>query len=109
MQKERGSTQPSAGQRVERSDPAVAGGDRVRGRADQHLHDQIRVELERFEDLPRIFPLLLVVFIFGARKIPEVAKGLGEGIRGFRSSLRGDEEESDSSNDVKNVTDGNDK
>jgi sec-independent protein translocase protein TatA len=53
--------------------------------------------------------LLLVVFIFGARKIPEVARGLGEGIRGFRSSLRGDEEESNSSDDVKNVTDGNDK
>jgi sec-independent protein translocase protein TatA len=53
--------------------------------------------------------LLLVVFIFGARKIPEVARGLGEGIRGFRSSLRGDEEESNSSDDVKNVTDGDDK
>jgi sec-independent protein translocase protein TatA len=52
--------------------------------------------------------LLLVVFIFGARKIPEVARGLGEGIRGFRSSLRGDEEETDKSNDVKNVTDGSD-
>jgi len=53
--------------------------------------------------------LLLVVFIFGARKIPEVAKGLGEGIRGFRSSLRGDEEKSNSSDDANNVTDGDGK
>jgi sec-independent protein translocase protein TatA len=36
--------------------------------------------------------LLLVVFLFGARKIPEVARGLGEGIRGFRASLKGEPE-----------------
>lgn len=39
--------------------------------------------------------LLIVVFLFGARKIPEIAKGLGEGIRGFRTSLKGDEETTD--------------
>jgi len=43
--------------------------------------------------------LLIVVFIFGARKIPEVARGLGEGIRGFRASLRGDEKDSGSSDE----------
>jgi sec-independent protein translocase protein TatA len=37
--------------------------------------------------------LLIVVFLFGARKIPEIARGLGEGIRGFRSSMRGDDDE----------------
>ena len=35
--------------------------------------------------------LLIVVILFGARKIPDVARGLGEGIRGFRSALRGDD------------------
>jgi sec-independent protein translocase protein TatA len=35
--------------------------------------------------------LLIVVFLFGARKIPDIARGLGEGIRGFRSSLRGED------------------
>lgn len=40
--------------------------------------------------------LAIVVFLFGARKIPEIAKGLGEGIRGFRESLKGDTSESDS-------------
>jgi sec-independent protein translocase protein TatA len=38
--------------------------------------------------------LVIVVFLFGSRKIPEVAKGLGEGIRGFRASLKGETEES---------------
>ena len=34
----------------------------------------------------------IVVFFFGARRIPEIARGLGEGIRGFRTSLKGGEE-----------------
>ena len=38
--------------------------------------------------------LLIVVLLFGARRIPDIARGLGEGIRGFRSSLRGEEEPS---------------
>jgi len=37
--------------------------------------------------------LAIVVLLFGARRIPEVARGLGEGIRGFRSALKGDGEE----------------
>ena len=52
--------------------------------------------------------LLIVVFLFGARKIPEVAKGLGEGIRGFRASLKGDTPESGTSpqdNEAQNHTD----
>ena len=36
--------------------------------------------------------LVIVVILFGARKIPEVARGLGEGIRGFRATLKGDDE-----------------
>lgn len=37
--------------------------------------------------------LVILVFLFGARKIPDIARGLGEGIRGFRSALRGGEDE----------------
>ncbi|MBZ5567907.1 MAG: twin-arginine translocase TatA/TatE family subunit [Acidobacteriia bacterium] len=41
-------------------------------------------------------PELLVIFgiallIFGPRKIGELGKGLGEGIRGFKSALSGEE------------------
>ena len=35
--------------------------------------------------------LVIVVFLFGARRIPEIARGMGEGIRGFRSSLKGED------------------
>lgn len=37
--------------------------------------------------------LLIVVFLFGARRIPEIARGLGQGIRGFRSALKGEDAE----------------
>ena len=34
--------------------------------------------------------ILLVVLLFGARKIPEIGKGIGEGIRNFRKAFKGD-------------------
>jgi sec-independent protein translocase protein TatA len=34
---------------------------------------------------------VVAVLLFGGKKIPEVAKGLGEGIRNFKTSLKGDE------------------
>ncbi|MBI3470539.1 MAG: twin-arginine translocase TatA/TatE family subunit, partial [Candidatus Solibacter usitatus] len=33
----------------------------------------------------------VVVLLFGGKKIPEVAKGLGEGIRNFKHALKGEE------------------
>jgi len=43
--------------------------------------------------------LAILVVLFGARKIPELARGLGEGIRGFRTSLKGDDETPGAGND----------
>lgn len=37
---------------------------------------------------------LIVILLFGARRIPEIGKGLGEGIRSFKSAMRGDEPDS---------------
>jgi sec-independent protein translocase protein TatA len=46
--------------------------------------------------LPELLVILIVaVLLFGGKKIPELAKGLGEGIRNFKSSLKGDEEHVD--------------
>ncbi|HET7747067.1 MAG TPA: twin-arginine translocase TatA/TatE family subunit [Vicinamibacteria bacterium] len=44
-----------------------------------------------FQELVLI--LLIVILIFGSSKIPELGRGLGEGIKNFRKSMRGDEEE----------------
>jgi sec-independent protein translocase protein TatA len=42
--------------------------------------------------LPELMVILVVaVLLFGGKKIPEVAKGLGEGIRNFKTSLKGEE------------------
>jgi sec-independent protein translocase protein TatA len=43
--------------------------------------------------MPELLVILgVAVLLFGGKKIPEVAKGLGEGIRNFKSALRGDPE-----------------
>ena len=39
--------------------------------------------------------LLIVIVIFGANKIPQLGKGLGEGIKNFKSAMRSGEEEPD--------------
>lgn len=36
--------------------------------------------------------LLIVVLLFGAKKIPELAKGLGKGIKTFKNEINQDEE-----------------
>ncbi len=42
--------------------------------------------------------LLIVIVIFGASRLPQLGKGLGEGIRNFKSSLKTGQE------DAKNET-----
>ncbi|HEY2381122.1 MAG TPA: twin-arginine translocase TatA/TatE family subunit [Terriglobia bacterium] len=34
---------------------------------------------------------ILALFMFGGKKLPEMGKGIGEGIRNFKKSLSGDE------------------
>ncbi len=43
--------------------------------------------------------LLIVVIIFGARKLPELGKSLGEGIKNFRKSISSKEKENESLSD----------
>jgi len=35
---------------------------------------------------------VLAVLLFGGKKVGELGKGLGEGIRNFKTALKGDEE-----------------
>jgi sec-independent protein translocase protein TatA len=37
--------------------------------------------------------LVIVILIFGTSRIPELGRGLGEGIRNFRKSVKGEEEQ----------------
>jgi sec-independent protein translocase protein TatA len=40
--------------------------------------------------------LLIVIVIFGARKLPELGKSLGEGIKNFKSSIGGKDKDKES-------------
>jgi sec-independent protein translocase protein TatA len=35
----------------------------------------------------------IALLIFGPKKLPELGKGMGEGIRGFKAAMQGKEEE----------------
>lgn len=37
--------------------------------------------------------LVIVILIFGTSRIPELGRGLGEGIRNFKKSVKGEEED----------------
>lgn len=47
-----------------------------------------------FEGLFQPMHLLMIagiaILIFGPKKLPELGKGLGEGIRGFKSAIKGE-------------------
>ena len=36
------------------------------------------------------FLLIIVLLVFGAKRLPEMGRSLGEGMRGFKESLTGD-------------------
>jgi sec-independent protein translocase protein TatA len=57
-----------------------------------------------FEDLGvgKILLILLVIMVlFGAKRLPDVAKGIGKGIRDFKKALKEDDEVNPSDKDKK--------
>jgi sec-independent protein translocase protein TatA len=44
--------------------------------------------------------LVVAMLLFGGKKIPEVAKGLGEGIRNFKDAMKSGEEKVDEKKQV---------
>jgi len=45
--------------------------------------------------------VLIVLILFGGKKIPELAKGLGSGIRNFKKAVKEDEETATASSEQK--------
>jgi len=59
--------------------------------------------------LPELLILLaIVVLIFGVNKLPKLGKGLGEGIRNFRSSVRTEDKTATDENEQTATKDAND-
>jgi sec-independent protein translocase protein TatA len=56
-------------------------------------------EVFMFEGLLQPMHLLVIfgiaLLVFGPKKLPELGKGIGEGIRGFKSAMKEHEEASD--------------
>jgi sec-independent protein translocase protein TatA len=53
-------------------------------------------------DIPELLIILAVaVLLFGGKKIPEVAKGLGEGIKNFKNALKEEKKEKENKGEEK--------
>jgi len=50
--------------------------------------------------------LVIVVLLFGARRLPEIGGGIGEGIRNFRKSMKDEKTEKTEKTDKADKTDG---
>jgi sec-independent protein translocase protein TatA len=48
-----------------------------------------------FQPMHLLVILGIALLVFGPKKIPELGKGLGEGIRGFKSALQQEEDKVD--------------
>jgi sec-independent protein translocase protein TatA len=48
-----------------------------------------------FQPTHLILLVVLVLILFGAKRLPELGQGLGKGIRGFKDALRGSDEVSE--------------
>ena len=55
--------------------------------------------------MPNMTELVVILFIvfllFGANKLPEAGKGLGEGIRNFKKALAGESQEKKEGKEIK--------
>jgi len=40
-----------------------------------------------------LFLLLIVLLLFGAKRLPELGRSLGQGMKGFREALHGEDQE----------------
>src|SRR6267143_1245601 len=65
-------------------------------RASCKCHMSVLKGAKMFEGLLQPMHLLVIfgiaLLVFGPKKLPELGKGIGEGIRGFKSAIRAEEE-----------------
>ncbi len=48
--------------------------------------------------------ILVILVLFGAKKIPDLAQGLGKGIREFKKAIKDDDDDSKTSGEPENKT-----
>jgi sec-independent protein translocase protein TatA len=57
-----------------------------------------------FQPTHLIILAVIVLVLFGGKKLPELGKGLGEGLRGFKDGMKGVTDEVNKSGDAHTVT-----
>ncbi len=62
-----------------------------------------------FGGMELIIALVIILLLFGAKRIPELAKGLGTGVREFRKGTRGEGEVEEEKKKEEELTAGEDK
>jgi sec-independent protein translocase protein TatA len=50
-----------------------------------------RIPMFRLGPMELVLVLLIVFFLFGAKRLPEMGKGIGEGIKNFKKSIKGED------------------
>lgn len=56
-----------------------------------------------------ILIVLVVLLLFGGKKIPELMSGLGKGVKSFKDGMKGDLDVEDKKSDVKKSSDNQEK
>jgi sec-independent protein translocase protein TatA len=54
-----------------------------------------------FQPMHLLVILFIAVLVFGPKRLPELGKGLGDGIRGFKDAMKDGEKPSDSKPETK--------
>ncbi len=54
-----------------------------------------------FQPMHLLVILFIAVLVFGPKRLPELGKGLGEGIRGFKNAMKDDEKPTESKTETK--------
>jgi sec-independent protein translocase protein TatA len=57
-----------------------------------------------FQPMHLLVILFIALMIFGPKKLPELGKGLGDGIRSFKSSMKDDKQDDIAKENVENET-----
>ncbi len=59
---------------------------------------------ELFQPMHLLLILLIVLLLFGGKKIPELMRGLGKGVKEFKDASKGEKTESKPNADVDKTT-----
>jgi sec-independent protein translocase protein TatA len=58
-------------------------------------HFDLAAQIMGLKPMEMIFIAIVILFFFGAKRIPEMAKGVADGIKTFKKSMKDDDDDKD--------------